>query len=488
MELDSKIFDQAEQARFAHLSGDRNPLHLDAVAARRTQMGAPVVHGIHAVLWALEAAFRREKLSPVSIQLNFLAPIYVGETASATLERRSHSDVRITISAAEALTTVVTLKLGIVRQSELPVNNCEAQTADWPRFPIELDFDHIKTQAGAFAFARHHEHVADEFPALCRAISPQRVAAIVALSRLVGMICPGLHSILKSFSLDLTEVDATEDAIRYAAVEVCERMSLVRMRVSGPGVAGEVAAFRRAPPIAQPAMEAVAARVPKGSYTGATVLVIGGSRGLGEVTAKACAAGGAAVHITYATGRADAERVAGEIVRHGGTCGVYSFDVRGNVRAQLSDIPVAPTHLYYFASRPMPPRRSGFLNASDLDDLLCVFAKGFFETCDALLAKAPGRELRAFYPSSAAVAEAPRGLTEYAMAKAAGEVLCENMNRHATGVRVLYRRLPRMLTDQTANVLRAESSPVLDILLPIVSEMQTPGESTPLRTAKGNFV
>src|SRR6185295_14440634 len=242
MELDSKTFDWAEQARFAHLSGDGNPLHLDAVVARRTQMGAPVVHGVHAVLWALEAAFRREELSPVSIQVNFLAPIYVGETAGAALERRSDSEVRIAISAAEALATVVTLKLGTARKSELPVNNCQLQSADWPRFPIELDFDHIKTQAGAFAFARPQEHAADEFPALCRAISPQRVAAMVALSRLVGMICPGLHSILKSFSLDLTESDAT-NAIRYATVEVCERMSLVRMRVSGPGVSGEVAAF-----------------------------------------------------------------------------------------------------------------------------------------------------------------------------------------------------------------------------------------------------
>jgi len=56
------------------------------------------VHGINAVLWAREAAFRREEFSPVSLNVNFLAPIYVGETAIAALERRSDSQLRININ------------------------------------------------------------------------------------------------------------------------------------------------------------------------------------------------------------------------------------------------------------------------------------------------------------------------------------------------------------------------------------------------------
>ena len=40
-------FTEADQARFAAISGDRNPVHLDAVLARRTQAGVPVAHGVH---------------------------------------------------------------------------------------------------------------------------------------------------------------------------------------------------------------------------------------------------------------------------------------------------------------------------------------------------------------------------------------------------------------------------------------------------------
>ena len=43
------------QASFAAVSGDSNPIHLDPLAARRSLAGGAVVHGIHALLWALDS-------------------------------------------------------------------------------------------------------------------------------------------------------------------------------------------------------------------------------------------------------------------------------------------------------------------------------------------------------------------------------------------------------------------------------------------------
>jgi len=47
-------FTSADQRRFATLSGDVNPVHLDAVASRRVAAGEPIVHGMHLLLRALE--------------------------------------------------------------------------------------------------------------------------------------------------------------------------------------------------------------------------------------------------------------------------------------------------------------------------------------------------------------------------------------------------------------------------------------------------
>ena len=52
--MHSRTFSSADQVAFEKLSGDNNPLHMDAVAARRFLFGRPVVHGIHLVLWALD--------------------------------------------------------------------------------------------------------------------------------------------------------------------------------------------------------------------------------------------------------------------------------------------------------------------------------------------------------------------------------------------------------------------------------------------------
>ena len=42
------------QERFAALSGDRNPMHVDEIAARRTQAGQVNAYGFYMLLWALD--------------------------------------------------------------------------------------------------------------------------------------------------------------------------------------------------------------------------------------------------------------------------------------------------------------------------------------------------------------------------------------------------------------------------------------------------
>ena len=41
----SRAFTTMDQSLFARWSGDFNPLHMDPLAARRTQAGAPAIHG-----------------------------------------------------------------------------------------------------------------------------------------------------------------------------------------------------------------------------------------------------------------------------------------------------------------------------------------------------------------------------------------------------------------------------------------------------------
>jgi nucleoside-diphosphate-sugar epimerase len=100
-----------------------------------------------------------------------------------------------------------------------------------------------------------------------------------------------------------------------------------------------------------------------------------------------------------------------------------------------------------------------------------VYAEGFYEVCtSALRDSKPGSSV--FYPSSVAVEDHPLDMTEYAMAKAAGEILCRDLARSNEGFHFIIERLPRMLTDQTATVMPVKTIAPLEVMLSIVRRME----------------
>src|SRR5271168_4339018 len=97
----SRTFTQAGQQWFAALSGDSNPLHMDQIEARRTQVGLPVVHGMHTLLWALDciASANPGGAVPSSIRVDFTSFLFVGQTVSPS-ELTDAPNRRATVSAA----------------------------------------------------------------------------------------------------------------------------------------------------------------------------------------------------------------------------------------------------------------------------------------------------------------------------------------------------------------------------------------------------
>jgi acyl dehydratase len=66
---------------FAQASGDRNPIHLDAAAARRIGLEATPVHGMQLVAFMHEAACRlRPGIAVTALSTRFLAPVAVGDS------------------------------------------------------------------------------------------------------------------------------------------------------------------------------------------------------------------------------------------------------------------------------------------------------------------------------------------------------------------------------------------------------------------------
>src|SRR5436190_17303236 len=98
--LASRVFAMNDQREFARLSGDFNPLHLDAQFARRTQMGAIVVHGVHTLLWALESVMQAGCFGVRSIRVRFRQPLFLGETAELRISARTEATIDMDVVTA----------------------------------------------------------------------------------------------------------------------------------------------------------------------------------------------------------------------------------------------------------------------------------------------------------------------------------------------------------------------------------------------------
>jgi acyl dehydratase/NADP-dependent 3-hydroxy acid dehydrogenase YdfG len=467
--LASRTFTEADQIGFAAVSGDRNPMHLDALLARRTQAGVPVVHGVHLLLWGLDALARSEHALPPIRRLKAQFKHFVAvDERVAVAAARTEAGVILRLTAAGITVAQLVVDFGAAVQAAEAV---PGEPVPVPAEARDLSFEATAGMSGKLAFASPPDAIAAMFPAAASRFGPRRLAALAATTLLVGMVCPGLHSIFAGLTVEACDEPVPEDRLSFRVTATDARVRSVRMAVAGGGVAGAVESYARLPPTSQASVQDLADLVEPGEFSGAVALVIGGSRGLGEVTAKLLAAGGARVAISYRVGVAEAEAVAQEIRSAGGECETLAYDASLPAEPQLAGLDAAPTHAYYFATPKIFGAQSSLFARARLDAFLSVYVEGFLNLAEAL--KARRRDVSLFYPSSVAVAERPRGMLEYAMAKAAGETLCVELNQALRPLHVTVNRLPRLLTDQTASVIGASAPAPAGHLLSVVRETQS---------------
>jgi acyl dehydratase/NAD(P)-dependent dehydrogenase (short-subunit alcohol dehydrogenase family) len=462
----TRVFTDADQARFAGLSGDRNPIHLDPLAARRTQAGAPVVHGVHAVLWSLETLIADGRIAaPIaSLGVQFLKFVYTDTEVALFAVRETPAALRAELVADGVTAVRIDVAYGSNDDAEAPA--LSTRDAAVHATPRACDFAELRACAGVLG-ALPADRAAAMFPAVAARLGAPRTAAVVQLSTLVGMVCPGLHSIFGGFTVRAVAISPQSERLSFSVSGADERVRMLILAVAGGGVAGELTAFVRRAPAPARGLAEIAQHVRPGEFASTTALVVGGSRGLGAATARALAAGGGRVVVTYRVGEAEARELAAEIGPE--RCRAVRYDARAGAPEQLAGLDWDVTQLYYFATPHIFRQKAGWWEPDRFTELCEVYVNGFARICAALRER-PG-ELIAFYPSSVAVDERPRDMAEYGAAKAAGEMLCADMNRFARGVRVVVKRLPRTDTDQTATLVGAPSADPLDVMLPVVREL-----------------
>lgn len=83
----TKTVTEADVYLLAGLTGDQNPLHVDAEFGKKTRFGQRVVHGVMAAGF-VSAALTRLGIGHVYVfqSLRFRHPVFIGDTVTATAE------------------------------------------------------------------------------------------------------------------------------------------------------------------------------------------------------------------------------------------------------------------------------------------------------------------------------------------------------------------------------------------------------------------
>ena len=467
-----RLFDMEDQILFAKLSGDYNPLHINPIVARRLLFGRPVVHGVHTLLWALDVWLldKKRSIELRTISVVFNLPVAVGQAVNIVIVQDDVENVKIILMVGK--TKAVQIEATFI---QVPVENIQYELPPSHSFDQTecrmLEKDDMEFAAGKTSLFLDRQLAKCLFPNLLGQFSWLQLSQILATTRIVGMLCPGFHSIYSGMELafyDQVSIDAYE--MVYHVLNFDSRFAMTSIAVEASGMKGSLKAFFRPPPKRQRSYQDIARVVNHNEFGEQYAIIIGGSRGLGEVAAKLLAAGGADVCISYYHGSEEADSVVAEIVSGGGK----AYKIPFNVLEPPENLGMLfrenwnPTHLYYFATPFIAVGSRGVFSYQLFENFCNYYIKGFYDTINAINSAGTGLK-KIFYPSTVFVDELPLNMAEYSISKAAGEMLCRFLQKSLAKGNVVYHdRLQRLATDQTASLLPIESNDPVPVILSIL--------------------
>jgi hypothetical protein len=463
--MNKRQFTLDDQLVFAKLSGDYNPIHVDPISARRFIFGGVVVHGIHYFLWALDQWMesRKKQFNLTLIKTSFGNWVGLNEIVKWQLIQEEEGVLEIEVWSG---------------------NNCAGKfILHWTSSAFDetllfskhnpekaacrtLSREEVSQSSGSVNLCMDPDLAADLFPNLMRNMPHWQITEILSVTRLMGMKCPGLNTIISEAHLNFSYPSEGGSSLEYKVNSIHPRFSLVAINIHGPGMTGKLKGFLRPPPQIQADFNTLKNKVQKNEFLGQNALVIGGSRGLGEVTAKLLAAGGADVKFTYYKGSIDAQKIVKEITSGGDSAVCFKYNIL-NPPDQSQDLTGHswhPTHLYYFATPLIAAGTRGKFSINLFEKFCDYYVGGFLNSIQ--LFQSSDQELkRIYYPSSVYADQFPPNMGEYAAAKRSGEALCEFLGNTQPELIIFKPRLPKTATDQTSSIVPEKTEDPAAILL-----------------------
>lgn len=469
-EIGSFTISQQQSDTFAQASGDFNPLHVDPIRARRYQFGSTVIHGVCGTIKAIDMLLEHFDYPVIieSINVQFNKPIRHDYEVTVSASQISTGAIRIETRVDGSRTQIIDIQLSKMLE---PVSAIKNNTVDknLESACLDINFSQASKAQGEIDLIWNDKLIEELFPQVKEKLPDYQVALLLGLTKIVGMKCPGLNSVFGRFSVEFKPaLTKFKPNLSYATISSDERFNRLISKVSNDLAEAEIETFLRPPPVRQAAFELIKPLVKAGEFSQQNALIIGGSRGIGEITAKLIAAGGGHPIITYSKGKAEAEQVVAEINDGGGHCGQVQYDVLSpdtEILNCFADQEI--THIYYFASPIIEKGDQDLWSEKTFAKYCTFYLSGLVNLLNYFINVADYRRnrLNIFIPSTIFIDQPLEGFSEYIAAKAAAEKLVGGLRLKYPTWSIKTPRLPRMLTDQTSSVATEDSLYAVDVVL-----------------------
>jgi hypothetical protein len=436
------------QILFSHLSGDNNPIHIDPIYARRSIYGAPIVHGINQVLHGLEKLtqklnreIRIEELSSL-----FKTPLYLNRNIVIELNFLTENECLISVGDGATTTAQISVSFSDFKHPKKDgISNVQSYLED----PRTVDRNEISNCSGNLEKCPNLSLLSDMFPEIWKFMDVSQISVLLSSTKLVGTVCPGLNSIYSEIEIKFLSKETVE-TLSYKVDEFDDRFNKVKIQLKNPSCIGKIVAFLRPEPARQNSFRTFKEFVDASEFRTERALIIGGSRGLGEVVAKIVCAGGGEVLFSHHEGSKDAASLISEISELGGQIATFNLNVEkldsDSLNHEIDRF--RPTSCYYFATPKITPQRHELFSVG----LFELFSKFFIHHFIPILNVLKQNNIvHIFYPSTIFVEQMPQGFTEYVSAKSGAETMVRMLNKNRN-FSIFSPRLPILATDQTLSL------------------------------------
>jgi hypothetical protein len=299
------------------------------------------------------------------------------------------------------------------------------------------------------------------FPSLFKYYGKIFIAELVSTSEIVGMQTPGLNSLFLSIKGELSKKHLDS----YYEIVSCDlRFGALKLLVNGAYLKAEIEVLYRPSSKNSPSMHQIY-KINKGNeFKNVNALIIGGSRGIGEITAKIITSGGGKVTISYNLGKQDAEKLQQEISNFGGDCSIFQLNIEDEFCIPDSNF----NQIYYFAT----PKITAENDSTSNEHLKSLYELYYVNAFQNILTQVLEKNMLVtiFYPSSTFINNPSKKFAKYIDAKVNGELLCKKFI-DTKNMKIVYPRLPRLATDQTLGLIPEKFEDSVEVMYPLIQSM-----------------